>query len=199
MTLSILIPTIEERETSFNELVEELGKQINENGYSREIEIVSKSDSKEISIGKKRQQLLEVAKGDYVCQIDDDDFPYDCYIKEIMNALKQSPDCVGFLVHVTQNGGNPQTACYSLKYKKWEQKRDGFFYVRNVNVWNPVRRELALKVGFKDLRVLEDKDYADRLTPLCKTEVFIDKKLIHYRYSDQTPPIEKYGYDKDKK
>jgi len=94
---------------------------------------------------------------------------------------------------MTTNGDRPQLCCHSLKYKEWANNVDGYHYVRNVTHFNPVRKELAIRVGFKDLRFGEDKEYSDRLTQLCKTEVFINRKLFHYRYTNKEPHNKKYG------
>lgn len=193
MTLSILIATVKERESDFKILENEFKHQIITHKLQGQVDILSLSDNKEISIGAKRQQLLESAIGEYIAYFDDDDFPYPIFLLEIMQALKESPDCVGMLIHMTTNGQKPQTCCHSLKYKQWADRKDGYDYVRNVTHFNPVRRLLALQVGFKDMRFGEDKEYSDRLTPLCKTEIFINKKLFHYRYKQHQNHNQKYG------
>jgi hypothetical protein len=61
MKLSILIATVHERAEMLTKL---LGKF--EGQRSDGVEIVVMSDNKEISIGAKRQRLLERAQGDWV-------------------------------------------------------------------------------------------------------------------------------------
>ena len=112
---------------------------------------------------------------------------------DILNALKTNPDCVGFLIHMTTNGRNPQVCCHSLKFAEWAKRKHGYDYVRNCTHFNPVRRDIALQVGFKDLRYGEDKIYSDAVSKICKTEVFINKKLFHYRYSNSEQHKKKYG------
>ena len=189
MILSILICTTIDRRPLFQKLYNELDRQAQ--GLS--VEILFEEDNKEISVGAKRQKLLKRAKGEYIVYFDSDDFPYEDYVIEILTAIESKPDCVGFLIHMTTNGVKPQTCCHSLKYKKWAENVDGYDYVRNVTHFNTIRRDLALKVGFDDMRFGEDHKYADAVTKLCKTEVFIDKKLFHYRYSTKIPHNQKYG------
>lgn len=186
--LSILICTIPERKELFDSLIE-----LFRNQYSGgEVELVINSASREnISVGYKRQYLLDTCNGEYIVYFDDDDKPSPYYIDEILKAIESKPDCVGFKILMTTNGSNPETCIHSLKNKVWEKKNG--VYLRNVTHFNPVKRELALQVGFKDLRFGEDFDYANRLTPLCKNEVFIDKYLFDYRYSTKEPHREKYG------
>lgn len=193
MKLSILIATVNGREWDFMNLVSDFKEQIKANKLHGDVEIVTKKDNKEISIGSKRQLLLEEAKGDFIVFFDDDDKPYDTYLTKIMEAIKSNPDCVGMLIHMTTNNQNPKTCCHSLKYKLWMDNVDGYNYVRNVTHFNPVKRELALIAGFNDMRFGEDKDYSDRLTSLCKTEVFINEKIFHYRYKTNEQHNKKYG------
>lgn len=175
----------------FSKLHAELKRQIE--GLEDIVEIRFKEDNKQISVGAKRQLLLQEATGDYISFFDSDDVPFSYYVKLIIQALAQSPDCVGFLIHMTTNGQRPQVCCHSLQYPEWEQKVDGYDYVRNVTHFNPVRRDLALKIGFKDVRYGEDRKYSDAVTKLCKKEVFINKKLFHYKYSTAERHKIKYG------
>jgi len=158
----------------FSKLYAELQRQ----SSGLEVEVLYEEDNKQISVGAKRQKLLERAMGKYVCYFDSDDWPFSYYVKMIVDALETGPDCVGFLIHMTTNNLNPQVCCHSLRYPVWKNKVDGYDYVRNVTHFNPVLRELALKVGFKDMRYGEDKIYSDAVTKLCKTEVFINKKIF---------------------
>jgi len=188
MKLSILIATTVDRRPMFARLLDELHSQ-----QTDEVEIIHFEDRRQISVGKKRQALLEKASGDYIVFFDSDDWPMKYYVSDILKATESNPDCVGFLIHMTTNGIKPQTCCHSLKYKVWAERVDGYDYVRNVTHFNPVLRSIALQVGFPDLRHGEDKWYSDRVTKLCSTEVFIDKKMFHYRYSNRMPHKLKYG------
>lgn len=187
--LSILICTTVNRRELFTTLYGELLRQ----SSGLPVEVLYEEDDKIISVGAKSQKLLERAQGEYVCRFDSDDWPCGYYVIEILTALQSKPDCVGILIHMTTNGRHPQVCCHSLRFKVWGKRRAGYDYVRNVTQFNPVRRDLALQTGFKDIRHGEDKDYADRLTRLCKTEVFINRKLFHYRYSTAESHNEKYG------
>jgi len=157
------------------------------------VEVLFEEDEKQMSVGAKSQKLLERSNGKYVVRFDSDDRPKPYYVEEIIKAIESNPDCVGFKIAMTTNGEKPEICCHSLKYKVWAENVDGYNYVRNVTHFNPVKREIALQVGFKDIRFGEDKDYSDRITPLCKTEVFIDKFMFDYRYSNAMNHNEKYG------
>lgn len=194
--LSILICTTIDRRELFKKLYYEFFVQTKD----LPVEVLFEEDNKEISVGAKRQKLLLRAQGTHIMYFDSDDWPMTYYVEEILKALEKNPDCVGFLIAMTTNGQRPQVCCHSLKYKEWKgdgkTKIDGYDYVRNVTHFNCVRRDIALQVGFKDLRFGEDKIYSDAVTKLCKTEVFINKKMFHYRYSNKIPHKLKYGLNK---
>lgn len=194
--LSILIATTRDRREMFKKLYYEFFVQTKD----LPVEVLFEEDNKEISIGAKRQKLLLRAKGEYIVFFDSDDWPMEYYVSEILTALEKKPDCVGFLIAMTTNGVRPQVCCHSFRYKVWKgdgkTKIDGYDYVRNVTHFNPCRRDLALQVGFEDRRYGEDEIYSNAVTQLCKTEVFINKKLFHYRYTNKIPHKLKYGFKK---
>lgn len=179
--LSILLPTVSNRAALFAILHAEIKCQ----AEGRSVEVLVACDNKEISIGKKRQNLLESAQGDYVVFVDDDDWLAYDYVDRILKALETGPDCVGFLIECTVNGKNPTTAIASLRYKRWGEDEDGYSHTRSPYQKTPVKRELALKAGFPDLRYAEDRAYSAKLLAFLKTEVFIDKVLYFYRYSHE--------------
>ena len=193
MKWQILIASTIDRQEKFDVLHDTFLDMIWEHKLENDVKVVFDIDNKEKSIGKKRQDLLEVATADYISFFDSDDMPFKNYIPSIYNALKEEPDCIGMIISMTTNLKNPQTCCHSLKYPQWSNSKDGYDYVRNVTHFNPVKRLLALQAGFPDLRWGEDKPYSDKLTTLCKKEIFIDEPLFHYRYSTEIPHNKKYG------
>lgn len=186
--LSILLCTVVSRADLFAKLHAHILKQ----AEGRSVEVLVACDNKEISIGKKRQNLLEQAAGDYIVYIDDDDWCADDYVDRILAALQSSPDCVGFLITCTTNGKNPAKAIASMKYKEWMENRDGYAHLRSPYQKTPVRREIALKVGFPDLRYGEDRVYSRGITKLIRTEAFISSVLYFYRYKSENFAT-KYG------
>jgi len=194
MKLQILIASIDERKPLLDQLVKRFQDQIASDKLGDEVGLIVMSDNKEISIGKKRQRLLEAATAEWIVFFDDDDHPYNHYVLEIYKAIQdETADCVGFPIDMVTDNRNPQRCCHSLKYKHWQNKVDGWDYVRNVTHFNPVKREKALMSGFKDIRFGEDKDYSDRLYPFLTKEVYIPVPLFLYRYSTKTPFNKKYG------
>lgn len=132
---------------------------------------ISRDDKPGISRGAKRQRLLERARGQYVCFVDDDDWVAPNYIERIVTGLTDHPgaDCAAFVGVMTTDGNNPVRFEHSLLYERWEQVNG--VHVRPPNHLNPVRRVLALETGFRDLDHGEDKDFSDRLRPRLRKEV----------------------------
>jgi len=194
MILSILICSVTERAKSLDAVLNEFNSQ-----RTTDVEILTIVDNKEISVGLKRQRLLEMAKGDWIVYFDDDDIPSENYIYLILSAISNNHDidCIGINGTMTTNGANPKTWVHRLGYKITgsgkEILKSGFNYERPIIHFNPVKREKALIAGFKDIRFGEDMDYAERLNKILKKEYFIKEPLFHYNYSDKMPHDKKYG------
>jgi glycosyltransferase involved in cell wall biosynthesis len=185
--LSILIATVPERWSSFDRIAKELIRQ-----KTNDVQIsVDETPKSKLSIGAKRQRLLERAEGEYIVFVDDDDIVMPNYIDSILKALESGPDCVDMDILMLTNQKNPQMCYHHLRNRIWHQDKDEYY--RTVTQFNPVKRELALKAGFKDMRFGEDKDYSDRLTKLCITSTYIPEIIYLYNYSNKIPHDEKYG------
>jgi len=178
--LSVLIPSLKNRDVLRERLLRVLEPQLNKN-----IELLIDIDEGEVSIGVKRQRMLEKAKGKYICFVDDDDIVAPDYIELITDALKGGPDCVGIhLLHYV-NGKAYGKTYHSLKHDHWWQEADpdnpgGFLFYRCPNHLNPVKKEHALKAGYPDLRHGEDKVYSEKLYQYLKTERYISEPIYYY-------------------
>lgn len=195
MKLSILIATTVDRRDMFNNLYIEFKSQISQLHLSDQVEVVYIEDNKQMSIGNKRNELLKLSNGEWIVFFDSDDKPNKRYVELIYLAINNNPDidCIGMNVKMTTNGVNPQRCCHRLRYKEWQNNINGWDFVRNITHFNPVKRELALKTGFKDLRFGEDKDYSDRLYPLLTKEFYIEEPLFDYLYTNKQTHNIKYG------
>lgn len=184
--LSILLPTTNCRAEIFAPLLAELKKQ----SEGKPIELVVDCDNKEVSIGAKRQRMVENAKGEYVVHVDSDDWIAPDYVDQIL--ANTGSDAIGFQIECTFDGKGKCIASASRRYKDWGENRDGYRYVRSIYHKTPVRRDLALQAGFKDMRFGEDYDYSMRIMPLIKSEAYINKVMYYYRYRGESHN-EKYG------
>lgn len=175
--LSILICSLNKRIDKLADLLSTLSPQVDL--FPGVVELIVNMDNKFISTGKKRQLLLEQASGEYVVFIDDDDHIDSEYVSLIVAALQSRPDCVATTGWYTCDDGN-KTVWFLSKDLNNETKNGCFN--RTTNHISPVKRKLALAVGFKSVSYGEDADYSKRLKPLLRTETKIDKPLYHYDF-----------------
>lgn len=178
--LSILIATIQERQGQFLALKSYIEAQLPESG----VEVVFCCDNREMSIGAKRQQLLEMAQGEYVCFIDDDDMIHPEYVPKIMSAIGMGVDCVGFLVALDGWENNRIICSLSNQWQGWYDNVGGYRFVRCPNHLSVLKREHCLAIGYRDKRGGEDADFslALKASGLVKTEHFITEIMYEYRF-----------------
>jgi hypothetical protein len=196
MKLSIMIPTTPDRRDTFECIIHELHAQAAENQYEigKDFEILSLEDNREISVGKKRQLLLEMAKGSFVVGIDSDDFIAPTYLQDIIGAIKWHGlgiDHIGFYERCNIDG-QLSRSIFSIRHKNWGENIDGFDHVRCANPKSVIRRDIAKFIGFEDLRYGEDRVFSEKVTKYLHTECFIEKELYYYNYVS-TPHNERYG------
>lgn len=185
--LSVLIPTLPDRKDFLFDLLDELHYQMEQRNIENEVEIITDDTGKHLSIGAKRQRLLEKAKGKYITFIDDDDEILNDYLWVIISGIKSTkPDVVSFNGYMTTNGINMENFKIrkDFPYITLRDTNGKNEYLRYNNHLSPIKREIALKIGYKDLSFAEDYDYAKRLkeSGLIKTEYYFDDDLYHYKY-----------------
>jgi glycosyltransferase involved in cell wall biosynthesis len=177
--LSLLVCSIKTRSHFLTALQANLQPQLTD-----EVELLVEVDDGEIPIGLKRNRLLHRATGTYIAYIDDDDKVSDTYVKQILAAIKNTPDCVGFKSQRYVDGVPGGTTIYSLRYNEWRTvvSMKGIVYERTPCHLNPVLREKALMVQFPCINFGEDRQYSMDLLPLLKTEEYIDDVLYYYYF-----------------
>ena len=181
MMLSILIPTLTSRGHFYNRLHSQLSKLIAESPFKDEIEIIPLCDNRELTIGDKRNKLLEMATGEYSVFVDDDDLVDGNYIKLIMQVLPDGFDGIGFKGLIFTDGKNPKSFIHKVGETYREQ---GGIYYRPLNHLNPIKTSIMRKIGFPSLNHAEDFDFSNRLAEsgLIKTTYFIDAHLYMYYF-----------------
>lgn len=149
-----------------------------------EVEVITVIDNKTRMLGTKRNDLLNMAQGDYVVFVDDDDRVSDDYVQQLLDAVTVGADIITFEVEVSLNGNEPKPCYYDIRYKSDYNLPDS--YHRLPNHIMAVKKELALATKYQDILKGEDADYSKRLAPLLKTQHIIEKVLYYYDYSDVT-------------
>lgn len=179
---SILIPTIGQREERFLRLLNVLYPQVKK--YNGQIEILAYWNNGEHPLWKIREDLVKETNGEYVSFIDDDDLVPEYYCDEIMNAIKTSPDYIGWRMQVWHNEEKLKPTFHSLRYSSWTEDDNGFY--RNISHLNPIRRDIAIKESFEvEPGIAEDQPWVIKIAPHVKTEVYIDKEMYWYYHTTE--------------
>lgn len=185
--LSILIPSIFERSESFNSLVSNLKAQINSCGFDNSVSIISLIDKRgDMSVGNKRNSLIEMAKSEYIVFVDDDDVPSNDYVLELMTAIQSNADVIPINGFMTTNGGYRAYWEMGINLPYDTIKLNGkISYRRFPNHIACMKRELILPYKFKDISFGEDYEWAKRLNDnkVFKTEHRITKPIYHYVFT----------------
>ena len=158
----------------------------------RHVEVLWLGDNKRRSIGAKRNALLSIAQGDFFAFIDDDDDVEQDYLPSILAAIEDNPDadCIVFDT-ITYNGdtGTKKRNKVGKEYGRTETADLVTCPPTHTMVWRtsliaPVQDcgKNILRHEFKDISQGEDVDWVDRVVPLIKKQVRIDKVLYHYHY-----------------
>lgn len=199
--LSILIPTTADRCDFFADVMTELSRQVRllsewyGEDYWRYVEILKDprpaAASGGPSIGKKRNDLLQAATGEWVAFVDSDDMVSRDYLKVLLsniNTIRGHINCFSLRGIMTTNGENPEVFEHSIKYQAW-RTNDGATgesvkYERFINHLNCIRANVAKQFAFPETNFAEDHAYSKLLqaSGLFEGEGTIDSILYYYKY-----------------
>jgi len=207
MTWDILISTIPHRHEGLCRILAEIDRQ-----WQSGLGVIVLRDNLQLS-GKaayfKWQALTEMSRADYISIAADDDAIATDFVTQVMWALAQDPDYVGFPVQFDLDGERYVPRCeHSLRYGGWGN--DGQPMYRDLVWCNPIRRELALLTSWTADSMDQDAQWAARLraTGKVRTEVWIPDIMYYYLPSradgfetprtpfpgDAIPPLPQYHW-----
>lgn len=185
MDISILIPTMKSRERLFRQVLAEVQRQIRETPEIR-VEVLWESDNGELTLGQKRNVLMDRCTGMYHCFIDDDDVIARDFIKTFVPMIRSGIDydCASFVGAHYIGGKFNKLFHHSLEYSTWSETPDRF--IRTISPMNIIKTSIVKQVRYKDIRNTEDSDFSFRLrdSGLLKTEFKIDPNRPIYHYID---------------
>ncbi len=185
---AILVPTLGERRLLFERLMRNLLPQLDAHGG--QVQVVAWHNNGSPALPKIRQTMVLSTSADYISFVDDDDITSPDYVDEVMSALGQEPDYVGFQVQCYSDGAPIGIAHHSLEYTRWRNLKGRF--ERDISHINPIRTTLARRAKFTKAisGAAEDRIWADQLRRLnvLRSEVFIPRVMYHYLYSTSKEP-----------
>ena len=203
MLWSILIPSIPERYHTAQGLLFSL---LESQSIARmqDVELLVLMDNKRRSVGAKRNALLEMAQGEYVSFIDDDDEVATDYVQKIYRLIaktrkeKTPADVICFPQRATLvNQGVVHECTYSLAHWKDREpdKRRQLAPTDKPNtlawsgppahtmVW---RREIAQSAKFPEKNFGEDVDWVDAVCEKAKTEIVLSGEPLYlYKFDSE--------------
>lgn len=148
-----------------------------------EVEVLYLVDNKRRTIGAKRTALLQVARGDFVTWVDDDDEVSPHFVKTLLDEIDGRHDVVTFPIRVTLNGADEGIVSPSIFHREQEEFRPGVV-TRRMPVYNSCwRRSLVADIPFPETNIGEDFGWAALAVKRVTTEKRIDSVLYHYRFS----------------
>ena len=200
--LSIQIPYTKEREQETAKLSRELIRQVQENKLQGFVVFELDGRGKEVTIGEKRNDLYQRAKGKYVVQWDSDDWIAKDGVMQIVTAIQNNPDvdCVTYEEHCDIDGKIFKSN-HSLQYSGWYGEgshplHDGFHYHRTPFFKDVIKTEIAKATPVKHERFGEDHLWAIDIYPNLKTEIHIEQPIYHYIHKSSNFN-ERYGFDRN--
>lgn len=202
--LSILICSIPRRSSMLKRLLDSLLGQAAVLPTPQDVEILYLVDDRKLSIGVKRNRLIEAALGQYTCFIDDDDRVWADYIALIFDVMKNKdePDCIGISGICTTNGLHPKISYFSDAAKVLRNRNlsslkqgtsDDSIPIAHVCHLSPIKRSITSRVKFMDTSWGEDRDWATKITPLLESIGLVEKPIYHYDFYNTVSETQKAG------
>lgn len=187
-TWDILVPTLGERRALFERLMAGLLPQLDP--YAGRVRVVGWFNNGSPSLPKIRQRMVETSPAEYVSFVDDDDLVSPYYVDEVVAALAEHPDYVGFQVQCYSDGAPTAVAHHSLEFTRWRNLPGR--YERDISHLNPIKTRLARRARFDQVGAgrAEDRAWASQLrrSRVLRTQAFIPRIMYHYLFSTSRTP-----------
>jgi len=184
-TLSVLIPTITEREQEANALYRSLEARVKD----RPVEILMLRENRLCGIGEARNKLLRAAGGKYITFLDDDDALCEGYFELVLAATAQDADVITYDQRAIVDGEEGRITCalgnpHEAFCPSGVAKRPPWF-------WCAWRRELACAYAVPQVRRNEDILWLQHLWVEAETDAHIPQVLHEYRFDSAKTTLQK--------
>lgn len=189
MILSILIPSIPERAEMLAILLDKLASQVkycqNTHPTLGEFEIIADDGEAFLkggkSIGAKRQDLLDAAKGAYVCFLDDDEGISPDYLETLLRLCKQDKDVCTFrsIAKIKDFWGLVDMSLHNATNDDLSPEK-----LTRRTPWHisPVRSTFAKAHKFPDTNYGEDYEWFSVVLKHCFNEAHTDRIIHEYNH-----------------
>ena len=180
--LSILVCTLPNLYRDYHFSVGILDKLTNQS-HKKPVQVLYLGDNKSMSVGEKRNKLLEIADGERICFVDDDDEVSDDYVDTLLEYCELDKDVVTIGVKYTQGGINAKK--YDYTFKKIINTRINTIPVAgrvpdHLCLW---RRSTAMRIPFPKANLGEDHRWADaQMRAGYDIEHRFEKIIYFYRF-----------------
>jgi hypothetical protein len=183
-TLSILTPAIPERLLQVAQLRQSIELQQSAHPPGSVEWLVWCDTRGARTVGEKRDDLVRLARGEYLAFVDDDDDISDDYIRWLLAAAQSKPDVITFRQSVTYcgqfgevvfglgNANDPFTPNATTKRAPWHVCA--------------FRSEIAKRHHFPHTNYGEDWAWASHVGADCRNAVHVDRVLHHYIHDPLT-------------
>jgi len=145
-----------------------------------EVELIIITDNQQRSLGQKRKDISEMAKGRMLSFIDDDDRISNDYVQSILSAPKAR--IIAFDAIVTVDNSMPLLCDFDVNHEHEVNEPN---YLRWPNHLCAIDSDVVRKVGWRDI-FKEDFDFALRLKNYYLAndlkQVKLNKVLYYYDY-----------------
>jgi hypothetical protein len=180
LEMTFLIPTIPGREGSLQRLVASIHEKMGRIAPSLRYSIDIGFDNREMSIGSKRQMMIQRSQAKYSAFVDDDDEITDAYIEDVREMIRG-----GYPVMRLRGTIHPYTFTHSLENSLTSPMARGDVFLRPPNHLNPMMTDVAKLIHYKDATRGEDLDWTIRMARngFLTREYTSDASRIHYIYN----------------
>ena len=183
--LSVLIPTITEREAEANALFRSLENRV----AGKPVEIIMMRENKLCGIGEARNKLLRAAGGKYITFLDDDDLLLEGYFELVLQNIDADRDVITYDQWAVVDGVEGRINC-RLGHEL-EPFRPGGVTKRPPWFWCVWRRELACAYAVPQVRAQEDVLWLRHLWAEAETEAHIPQVLHRYQFDSAKTTLQK--------
>jgi hypothetical protein len=176
---TIMIPTIPGRELKLQNLIQSIHELRQRVCPALRIAVAVGFDNREVSIGTKRQNMLQAAEGKYTSFVDDDDKVTAHYFEDAAACIAGNFDCMRLRGQISR-----WTFTHSLANKLTDPMANETTFLRPPNHLNVMKADIAKNIKFRDASSGEDLDWTIKLarTGFLRSEYQSDESRIHYIY-----------------